>query len=781
MFRFLYRDSFRHVRNNRGRLLRSLKNRTDPTADPAKYITNLSSRPLSKEQITVLSKGLTFVPTSKLDRSKIEQSVQRFERSNRLKYHFKDQGPPIMHPFRSKSDWIPPRASPAIEAYLSRVRAQANSLAPTATHNNLPPSIRKTLRDLASDENLVIKSADKGSGIVVEDRANYIKDGKAHLADKDIYETTDSDPTHSLALAINRYVHHMHTKGIIDNITKDFLTFPTAQMPRTQQAYFLKKIHKNPIAVRPIVSGCGGPTERISQLVDLHLQPHVPTIRSHIKDSGHMIKILENTTVPTNCTLATIDVKALYLNIPHNEGIQAVLNRLYYKNPSTEEPPIPPHTMHDLLKIVLTKNYFQFDDTMYHQVQGTAMGTKMAPAYANLFMAELEEKLLENSPTDPLLWKRFIDDILCIWPGSKESLKEFMDQINKAHPTIKFTYECSNTSIDFLDLTIYKGERYRSTGKLDVKPFFKHTNKFQYLEYNSAHPSNTFKSVVKGEMTRLLRACSSEQIYKEIQRKMHRIFRDRGYPNRLIQDTFHTVQFKDRLPLLDKERDTECPYDTFLVTTYTPDLNVPALRNILKPTEDEKEHVPKPCLSLKKAKSLRKILVRAKLKNSEDPPQASQPITIPITPNLQGHSAGCATPGCKCCRAMSRKERVTSSSNMKSFPTPRNTNCNTCNVIYLIECTKCTKGNQYIGQTQRPISQRIAGHRKASYTKTNLPVYKHFAGSRDHDFERDTKVTILEKTSTSNLTPRESHWITTMDTIFPKGLNSRYERDHPVS
>ena len=223
-------------------------------------------------------------------------------------------------------------------------------------------------------------------------------------------------------------------------------------MPRTQQLYFLKKIHKNPIAVRPIVSGCGGPTEKISQLIDIQLQPFVPKITSYIKDSRHIIRLLENLTVPSNCILTTVDVKALYLNIPHKEGIQAALNRTYYKNPEAENMTIPPGTMSDLLNIVLTKNYFQFADSMYHQIQGTAMGTKMAPAYANLFMAELEEGLLENYPTQPILWKRYIDDVLCLWPGSQEDLDKFMDYLNKAHPTIKF--ECSQTSIDFLDITI---------------------------------------------------------------------------------------------------------------------------------------------------------------------------------------------------------------------------------------------------------------------------------------------------------------------------------------
>ena len=200
-------------------------------------------------------------------------------------------------------------------------------------------------------------------------------------------------------------------------------------MPRTQQMYFLKKIHKSPTAVRPICSGCSGPTERISKLVDIHLQPIVPKIESYIKDSGHLIQMLENITLPKQCTIATIDVSAMYTNIPHEEGIKAVKNRLYTLNPESDKVPIPPGTMSDLIRTVLTHNYFQFADHMYHQVQGTAMGTRMAPAYANLFMADLEEKLLADYPTKPILWKRYIDDILYIWPNSY-GMTDFMRYFN---------------------------------------------------------------------------------------------------------------------------------------------------------------------------------------------------------------------------------------------------------------------------------------------------------------------------------------------------------------
>ena len=76
------------------------------------------------------------------------------------------------------------------------------------------------------------------------------------------------------------------------------------------------------------------------------------------------------------------------------------------------------------------------------------MGTKMAPAYANLFMGKLEEKLRElGEPNilirelgEPniLIWKRFIDDI---WSGSKSEFTTYMTTINQIHRTIKFTHE----------------------------------------------------------------------------------------------------------------------------------------------------------------------------------------------------------------------------------------------------------------------------------------------------------------------------------------------------
>ena len=89
--------------------------------------------------------------------------------------------------------------------------------------------------------------------------------------------------------------------------------------------------------------------------------------------------------------------------------------------------------------------------------QGTAIGTKMAPPYAILFMDALEQQFLQSSPLKPLICWRYIDDIFFIWQHGEDKLKEFLRLLNSSHPTTKFTYEYSSNKITFLDVVVMWG------------------------------------------------------------------------------------------------------------------------------------------------------------------------------------------------------------------------------------------------------------------------------------------------------------------------------------
>ena len=71
------------------------------------------------------------------------------------------------------------------------------------------------------------------------------------------------------------------------------------------------------------------------------------------------------------------------------------------------------------------------------------LGTRMAPAYANIFMGRLESQLLQQTSIVLAVWWRYMDDIFTIWPYGEEKFKIFVQQINSMHSTIKFTAKWS--------------------------------------------------------------------------------------------------------------------------------------------------------------------------------------------------------------------------------------------------------------------------------------------------------------------------------------------------
>ena len=125
------------------------------------------------------------------------------------------------------------------------------------------------------------------------------------------------------------------------------------------------------------------------------------------------------------------------------------------------------------MRLILKENSFQFSGKHYLQRHGIAMGTKMAVAFAVIFMAHIERQLLAASPFKPTLWKRFIDDIFSVWTISEQEINDFVSFANNFHPTIKFTCEMSSERIFFLDTEVFKGPRFAISKTLDVQTHFK--------------------------------------------------------------------------------------------------------------------------------------------------------------------------------------------------------------------------------------------------------------------------------------------------------------------
>ena len=95
--------------------------------------------------------------------------------------------------------------------------------------------------------------------------------------------------------------------------------------PKAGRFYLLPKIHKRGCPDKPVISGCGTCTERISDFIDYHIKPLAPRIPSYIKDTKHFLQELNKLgTLPEGAILVTADVVGLYSHIPHKEGLRAM-------------------------------------------------------------------------------------------------------------------------------------------------------------------------------------------------------------------------------------------------------------------------------------------------------------------------------------------------------------------------------------------------------------------------------------------------------------------------
>ena len=142
--------------------------------------------------------------------------------------------------------------------------------------------------------------------------------------------------------------------------------------------------------------------------------------------------------------------------------------------------------------MILTMNNFSINNE-HLQKHGTAMGTRMAPSYANLFMGKIEQQAMDISLLKLFIWWRFIDDIFTIWTHGEEYLKTFIGFLNSIHPSIKFTREYANSlhqTLPFLDVQVHLINNHIQTD-LHTKP----TDKHQYLLKTSCHPKLTKKAI----------------------------------------------------------------------------------------------------------------------------------------------------------------------------------------------------------------------------------------------------------------------------------------------
>ena len=402
-------------------------------------------------------------------------------------------------------------------------------------------------------------------------------------------------------------------------------------------------------------------------------------------------------------------------------------------------------------------------------------------------------------------------------------IEEYIKNINSIYPTIKFTYESSNKELTFLDITVYKGERFERDNILDIKTHIKQTNKQLYVHSDSYHLTTTKKAIMKGETKRYLRTNSNPSNFNKMKLELIRKLKKRGYKTNEIVQEINDVHFSK--PPQTLRRKTKTTQRKLIFSTQFCDITQ-KIKNIIykhwKPILKDptlREIFPdKPVISLKTAPNLRKKLVRAKLKPTDkqtDEHTSSNTettltntltnLSISTTHNSESSSTNLTTTtldtiypynlfkssqqnyrnpikrcqlNCTLCKHIPTKTFVISSSikTRHAIDLPDKDkfyNCSSKNVVYLITCNTTNCKTQYVGYTQRACKQRLIEH----LTDEKSPVYKHI-DENNHDRKTITMHILTQAPTTEpnkeQWLKQQDHWICKLGTLSKtshKGLN----------
>ena len=308
----------------------------------------------------------------------------------------------------------------------------------------------RAVKEFCCNPDIVVRKADKSNRIVILDKTEYFDKLNAIVNDVRKFKILNKDPTEDLKRKLNQLL-------VAINLTTDDVKF-SKLVGHYEPGYLYgnAKIHKNlnNPPLRPVISQIGVPTYEISKSLKEILDKYLPKTYS-ISSTNEFIDIVRG--VSGSGLLASLDVESLFTNIPVLPTIEIVLNYAY-NSPNLRPPPIQRYHMKELLVMCTTQVAFRHPDgSIFQQTDGVAMGSPLGPLLANFYMADLEQKVLDDlgEARKPIIYCRYIDDIFLL-VQSADILYKLREDFEK-NSVLKFCIEFERQrKINFLDVTVEK-------------------------------------------------------------------------------------------------------------------------------------------------------------------------------------------------------------------------------------------------------------------------------------------------------------------------------------
>lgn len=284
------------------------------------------------------------------------------------------------------STWVPPRKHATLTTRATTFKKAIEQYYPlnrVASTPNLTLSQRQALEHLRKSGDILVVQCDKNLGPAVIKRDHYISFVfRDHLSDEATYRFIDPTEHDRVRTELRQKIgtfRFMYSASLSKDDRKYFERVYKAKTHDSLPVFYVTmKVHKTPLKTRPIVSCSGSLLLPIGLWLDKQLQKIAAVQKSYFKSSFELKDELVDLALPAGCRLHTSDAVSMYTNIPTAEAIAKIET---YLNTNRERfRDIPIKATIAALRLVMQNNYFTFGDTMWLQLEGTAMGTPPAPS-----------------------------------------------------------------------------------------------------------------------------------------------------------------------------------------------------------------------------------------------------------------------------------------------------------------------------------------------------------------------------------------------------------------
>ena len=282
------------------------------TAPPP--VINLSSKVLTQGHFGIFEKGGKFVPTPQkanfaefhadyllwknklrwaLYHSKKEEGQQpaadpaQEEPPNPFEHLLRAADQELIRENKSKHSG-PTNQSPALELFFLRIDAEIEGhKEKRVLGDNLTQDERAALKDIRNWTDVIVRPYDKGSGYVIDEKEAYHSRVYQDILDPVVY-TTVEEPRLEIP-CINMRLRDLHRRYPSDFSQKQiqWMIFEGDQFGYFYLNYKAHKPEKN-YPGRLITSGCGSPTEHLSEWLEYHLKPLAAKCPYRLDDTPHL-------------------------------------------------------------------------------------------------------------------------------------------------------------------------------------------------------------------------------------------------------------------------------------------------------------------------------------------------------------------------------------------------------------------------------------------------------------------------------------------------------------